>query len=63
MNFTSDIIHGSPNFHTTISKQSDGTFVAKVDIVGIEPAQAPTESQAILKLRTNVENWFGRGGK
>lgn len=62
MNFPSDTIQGSPNFHTKIVKV-DGGYRATTDIRGVEPVTAPSESQAILAARAAVEAFFGGGGK
>lgn len=48
--------------HTTVSKQPDGSFKASCNVIGVPDVSAPTESLAILKVRAEIEKWFGGGG-
>lgn len=64
MNAPSDTIHGSPTFHTVIEKQADGTFVGRIPAMPqITPQIGRSESEAILKVRTQVEAHIGGGGR
>ncbi len=62
MRAPSDTIQGSPSYHSTVSRQDDGTYEARNTSMPAVPAQrAETEAEAIAKLTQATEQWIGKG--
>jgi hypothetical protein len=62
MRIPSDQIHGSPSFHTIVSRREDGTFEARnQSMPSVAPQIGRDEQEAIAKLSWATEKWIGEG--
>lgn len=62
MYLPSDQIQGSPNFHTIVVKQPDGTFTAtNHSMPDVPPQNAADEMDAVRACRMATEKFIGMG--
>jgi len=62
MRIPSDQIHGSPSYHSSLTRRDDGTYEAINTSMPAVPAQRGVDqNDALAKLRQATEKWIGDG--